>query len=455
MRFGMTTAALAAMLALAGCKQASESAAEQPREEQQAFALTPAVIAMRWQWLNPEINSFTFRETKKVFEYRDVRSGGVEVWDLPRAGGFAMPTIDFGGETRDYARFAEDTFTNAMLVLKDGRIVFEDYRNRMTPETRHVAFSMSKTITAMLVGIALERGEIDSLDDPAEKYVPQLAGAGYEGVTVRQILQMRSGVDYEERYDFGDNPSFAGRLHEQAIVLNRMRFAEGALETRQANTPGSTFNYSTLDTMVLGWVLEEATGETLEAQMEQRIWQPLGAEADAFWLADGPPGADGVEGRALNGMGFNATLRDFARLGQLLLDDGMRGEVRVLPEGWVGQMTAMLPTGGPLPGYGFLADRRRAGRIRGGRPRRAVHLRSPREPHGRRQTELLSPCRAGSRASGDLGILPSPGANIRALNTGQGAIRRGDGAIHPGRHPSGPIYARLIGSLFSRAFFLD
>lgn len=344
----VTTVALAALLALAGCDRTTEPAAEAPREEQQAFALTPAVIAMRWQWLNPEINSFTFRETKDVFEYRDVRHGG-ETWDLPRSGNFAMPRIEFGGETRDYARFAEDTFTNAMLVLKDGRIVFEDYRNRMTPETRHIAFSMSKTITAMLVGIAVERGEIGSLDDPAEKYVPRLAGTGYEGVTIGQILQMRSGVDYEERYDFGDNPSFAGRLHEQAIVLNRMRFADGALETRRANAPGSTFNYSTLDTMVLGWVLEEATGETLEAQTEERLWRPLGAEADGFWLADGPPGA----GRALNGMGFNATLRDFARLGQLMLDGGMRGEMRVLPEGWVGRMSAMLPTGGPMPGYGF------------------------------------------------------------------------------------------------------
>ena len=342
-----TAAALAAVLALAGCKRVDEPAVTSA-QEQQAFELTPAVIAMRWQLLNPEINSFTFRETKDVFEYRDVPAG-VEAWELPRAEGLAPPAIAFGGETRDYARFAEDTFTNAMLVLKDGQIVFEDYRNRMTPETRHVAFSMSKTITAMLTGIALDRGEIDSLEDPAEKYVPRLAGTGYGGVTIRQILQMRSGVDYEERYDFGDNPSFAGRLHEQAIVLNRMRFAEGALETRRANEPGSTFNYSTLDTMVLGWLLEEATGETLERQMRERIWEPLGAEADAFWLADGPPGA----GRALNGMGFNATLRDFARLGQLLLDDGMRGDTRILPEGWVAQMTAMLPTGGPMPGYGF------------------------------------------------------------------------------------------------------
>src|SRR5690606_12204870 len=137
--------------------------------------------------------------------------------------------------------------------------------------------------------------------------VPELKGTGYDGVTIRQIMQMRSGVDYEERYDFGANPSFAGKLHEQAIVLNKMRFASGALETKRANEPGSTFNYSTLDTMVLGWVLEQATGEKLETFTDTNLWQPLGAEADAFWLADGPPG----NGRALNGMGYNAVLRDY------------------------------------------------------------------------------------------------------------------------------------------------
>lgn len=341
-KFGMAAAALAAALALVGGKQAGDTVAG-PLQEQ-ASELTPAVIAMRWQWLNPEINSFTFRETKDVFEYRDVRRGG-EAWDLPSAESFAMP--------EGYEDWAERTFTNAFLVLRDGRIVFEDYRNRMTPETRHIGFSMTKTITAMLVGQALERGEIASLDDPATKYVPQLKGAGYDGVTIRQILQMRSGVAYQERYDFGDNPSFAGKLHEQAIVLNKQRFADGALETTRGNEPGSTFNYSTLDTMVLGWVLEEATGQKLEDLMESRIWQPMGAEFAGFFIADGPPGPDGVGGRALSGMGFNATLRDFARLGQMMLDGGMANEKRVLPKGWVSAMTAMKPTGAQMPGYGF------------------------------------------------------------------------------------------------------
>jgi CubicO group peptidase (beta-lactamase class C family) len=338
-KFGITAAALAAALALAGCMQAAEPAAGEP-SEQQAFELTPAVIAMRWQLLNPEVNSFTFRETKDVFEYRDVRRGG-EAWALPRTEGFAMPD--------GYEEWAERTFTNAFLVLRDGEIVFEDYRNRMTPETRHIGFSMTKTVTAMLVGQALGRGEIDSLDDPVAKYVPELANGGYGAATIRNLLEMRSGADIDERYDFGENPSLAGRIHESAIVRNEARFADFAVDVGSRAEPGSAFNYATLDTAVLGWVLEGATGQKLEDLMESRIWQPMGAEFDGFFIADGPPG----EGRALNGMGFNAALRDFARLGQLMLDGGMADGRRILPEGWVAQMTAMKPTGGEFPGYGL------------------------------------------------------------------------------------------------------
>ena len=334
----MTAAALAAVLAVAGCKRADAAAAIQ--EQQQAFEPTPAVIAMRWQLLNPEINSFTFREMKEVFEYRDVRRGE-GVWELPRAKGFAMPA--------GYEDWAQRTFTNAFLVLRDGEIVFEDYRNRMTPETRHIGFSMTKTITAMLVGQALERGELASLDDPVAKYVPELANGGYGKATIRNVLEMRSGADIDERYDFGDNPSLAGRIHETAIVRNEARFADFAVDVGSRAAPGSAFNYATLDTAVLGWVLEKATGQKLEDLMQSRLWQPMGAEFDGFFIADGPVGT----GRALNGMGFNAALRDFARLGQMMLDGGEANGTRVLPEGWVAAMTTMKPTGGPMPGYGL------------------------------------------------------------------------------------------------------
>ncbi|HSG57850.1 MAG TPA: serine hydrolase [Paracoccaceae bacterium] len=352
------TAALMA-LALVGCAAAGEdsppAAASAQFTEAETFGSLPpsaATIAMRWQLLNADVNAFTFRNTHDVFAFRTV-AAPAEARELAQGQAMALPAAMVDGAEADYAAWADRTFTNAFLVLKDGAVVFEDYRNRMTADTPHIAFSMTKTITAMLMGQALERGEIDSLDDLASKYVPALATGAYGRATLRNILEMRSGADIDERYDFGANPSLAGQIHETAIIRNERRFADFAVGLGSRTDPGSTFNYATLDTAVLGQVLEEATGQRFEDLMQDRLWQPIGAEYDGHFLADGPVGT----GRALNGMGFNATLRDFARLGQLMLDDGMVGETRVLPEGWVGQMTAMKPTGAPagagFPGYGF------------------------------------------------------------------------------------------------------
>lgn len=354
---GRWTAVLLAV-ALAGCGAQGDGAPAAAEGEfgaaETAGSLPPsaATIAMRWQWLNPEVNSFTFRNTQDVFAFRTV-TAPAEARELPQGAPLEMPAATVAGAQADYAAWADRTFTNAFMVLRDGQVVFEDYRNRMTADTPHIGFSMTKTVTAMLVGQALDRGEIDSLDDPAGKYVPALADGAYGRATVRNLLEMRSGADIEERYDFGANPSLAAQIHEQANIRNERRFADFAVGIASRAEPGSIFNYATLDTAVLGWVLEEATGERIEDLMQNRIWQPLGAEHDGHFIADGPVGV----GRALNGMGFNATLRDFARLGQLLLDDGMAGDTRVLPEGWVAQMTAMkptgLPAGGGFPGYGL------------------------------------------------------------------------------------------------------
>ncbi len=338
-------AVLAASVALAPVAVSAQSAPAGP---------SPAVIAMREQWLNPAINSFTFRDTNKVFESRAVPRSG-PVWPLATGPKLTMPAHQSGGQPMPYDAWADRTFTNALLVMRDGKIVFEDYRNKSDAATHFISFSMAKTITALLVGIALGEHKIRSLDDKAGEYVPELKSGGYGDATIRQILQMRSGVDYEERYDFGEHPSLAATIHTKAIVRNQMRFADPAMTIGKKTVPGSTFNYATLDTAVLGWILERATGEKLEAYTASHLWGPLGAETDAFWMADGPPGT----GRALNGMGYNAVLRDFARLGQLMLDGGKVGGTQVVPAGWVGQMTTMIPFAADyakkaeFKGYGF------------------------------------------------------------------------------------------------------
>lgn len=315
-------------------------------------APSPAVIAMRRQWLNPEINSFTFRDNDRLFETMAVKRGG-PVRPLATQPGFVMPSIAIDGVATDYAAFAERSFTNAFLVIRDGRIVFENYRNRAHADTRFISFSMAKSITALLLGLALESGHIRSLDDAVTDYVPELKGGGYEGVSLRHILQMRSGVDYEERYDFGATPSPAAVNHENAIVQNKVRFADSARTIGRKWQPGTRFNYATIDTAVLGWAIERATGQPIAALTQARLWEPAGMEADGYWLIDGPPGT----GRALSGMGYNATLRDFGRLGLLMLEDGTYGPRRILPAGWMKQATTMLPTGmegpGAMPGYGL------------------------------------------------------------------------------------------------------
>lgn len=311
------------------------------------------VVTMRQHWLDADINAFTFRNSAQMFETRLVPRAG-PVWELPRGETLSPPAYVFSGQHRSYADFAARTYTNAFLVIRDGKIVFEDYRNRSTEADHFISFSMAKSITSLLIGIALDKGHIRALDDPAGDYVPELKAGAYGDVTIRQLLQMRSGVDYEERYDFGDKPSMAALIHMNAIVLNKERFADRARTIGRAAAPGSRFNYATLDTAVLGWILERATKQPVAEFMASHLWGPAGMEAGGFWIADGPSGI----GRELTGMGYNARLRDFGRLGLLMLNDGMRGDRRVLPAGWMRQATAMLrfPDDNALGmrgGYGF------------------------------------------------------------------------------------------------------
>ena len=145
-------------------------------------------------------------------------------------------------------------------------------------------------------------------------------------------------MDYEERYDF-DNPGVAAANHNNSLVLNLTRFADAACAVGTKTRPGTMFEYKTLDTAVLGWLIENATGMTASAYMASRIWEPLGAELAGYFIMDGPPGT----GREFTGAGFNATLRDYARLGQMILDGGVANGRRILPADWVSQSTA--------PGY--------------------------------------------------------------------------------------------------------
>jgi CubicO group peptidase (beta-lactamase class C family) len=329
-------------------------------------SVPPALIEARKHMLEAPENMLTFHNADQLFQTRVVpRAGPVaplahDGTGLPETG---LPDAVIGGKRMSEDAWEDRTYTCAFLVMRDGRILHESYRNNTDAGTHFISFSMAKTITSMLVGIALDQGAIGSIDDAAVRYVPELKGSGYDGVTIRQLLEMRSGVDYEERYDFGAKPSIAAQIFLKAVVANTERFADMAPRLGRKWAPGSHFNYSTLDTAVLGWVLERATRTPLAAFTARYLWQPLGAESYGFWLADGSPGI----GREMNGMGYNATLRDFARLGAMMLDQGRFNGHQIVPAGWISAATAMIPTadpGTPAPpagvtnpfarsGYGF------------------------------------------------------------------------------------------------------
>lgn len=304
-----------------------------------------AVQQIRRSMLDAEVNALMFHNMDEIFTTRTVPRSG-PVWPLPRAD----RALDFKyqHEGREYTpeQFLERAFTNALLIVKDGRIVAEIYRNNTAESTRFIAWSMTKSIVGLLVGCAVQEGRIKSIDEPIAQYLPELRGGGYDGVTIKQVLQMRSGVDYEERYDFA-NPGVAARNHEQALVTNVVRFADVARTIKRAHAPGELWQYKTIDTAVLGWLIERVSGGTLAAYAARRLWEPLGAERDGFFIMDGEPGA----GREFSGAGFNATLRDFARIGMMMLGEGKANGRQIVPADWVRDSTRAA--GGPGPGYGY------------------------------------------------------------------------------------------------------
>jgi CubicO group peptidase (beta-lactamase class C family) len=292
-----------------------------------------AVQILRWQMLDNSVSSLMFRSMDTLFTTRTVARSG-PVWDLPHSDHALDFSYPWNGATLPADDFLERTYTNALLVMKDGRIVSEIYRNHTDANSRFIAWSMTKSLTSVLVGCALADGSIDSLDTPISDYLPELRGGGYEGVTIRQVMQMRSGVDYEERYDFG-NPGRAASNHIAALVRNTARFVDVARTLPRIHPPGEHFQYKTIDTAVLGWLVERATGGSVAAYTESCVWEPLGAEADGFYIMDGAPGV----GREFSGAGFNATLRDFARFGQMVLDGGVANGTRLVSEDWIAQST--------------------------------------------------------------------------------------------------------------------
>lgn len=248
---------------------------------------------------------------------------------LPRADAGPAIRYRYRGAGYTLQDYLERQRATGLLILKDGRIVAEHYRYGRRDDARFLSFSMAKSVTSLLVGIALERGAIASLDDPAARYARALEGTPYGATSIRHLLRMSSGITFTERYDGTDDVSRMGA----AFALS----PDGTLEilrTQQErhSPPGMVFRYAGAESEVLGRVLTGATGRSVAELTAQWLWAPMGAEHEAFWRT----GRDGHEGTA---GWFNASLRDWGRLGLLLARDGRVGERQVVPRDYLLEAT--------------------------------------------------------------------------------------------------------------------
>jgi CubicO group peptidase (beta-lactamase class C family) len=239
-----------------------------------------------------------------------------------------------------------------LLIVKDGVIQLERYQYERTQAHRFNSQSMAKSITALAIGIALGEGRIRSVDDRAEDYAPKLKGTLYGGTKLRDLLRMASGARYLQTYDFtGDTRRFFLEISRVGV--------EGAAQiiTERAAPPGTLFHYAGADSAILGAALRGAVGESLSAYLTPRLWQAIGAETSALWRAD----RTGLEVTFAN---FNATLRDYARLGTVLAYDGARPDdlkTQIIPReylldatDWHRQPPAFRPgKATPYFGYGY------------------------------------------------------------------------------------------------------
>jgi len=247
--------------------------------------------------------------------------------------------------------YLERQRATGVLVLQDGRIVAEHYRYGRKDDARFLSFSMAKSVTSLLVGIALEQGAIASLDDPAAMYARDLEGTAYGATSIRHLLRMSSGLTFTERYDGTDDVS---RMGHAAATSPRGTLDVLRTIADRHSPAGTQFRYASAETEVLGRVLVGATGRTLADLTAQWLWTPIGAEREAFWRTgrDGQEGASGY---------FNASLRDWGRLGLLLARDGRVGERQVVPREYLldatdpaRQPVAFQPRRAtPYLGYGY------------------------------------------------------------------------------------------------------
>jgi CubicO group peptidase (beta-lactamase class C family) len=297
----------------------------------------------------PEQQVAGYRNIDKIFPTRAIIADET-VLALPEAlvdlGDVTIRTED---STMTLDEYFEQQNVAGLLVIKDGRITYERYGLGNTPDSRWISFSVTKSVVSMLVGAAIHDGYIDSVDEMVSDYLPRLKGSPYDQSTIRNIMQMASGVEWNE--DYADPASDVNSASWQTVAL----YDYLGRKQREA-APGSEFNYNTAETNLVGTLLRSAIGNNLSTYLEEKIWRPFGMESDAYWTLTEPGGGE------FGGCCINATLRDYGRLGLFALAEGHLADgTAVLPDRWMVESTTPSAA---YPGYGYMWWLSKAGAYR-------------------------------------------------------------------------------------------
>ncbi|MFT3761501.1 MAG: serine hydrolase [Pseudoxanthomonas sp.] len=304
----------------------------------------------------PNVQAYGYRIVDKLFNSRVIDKASVPA---PLVYGNRLEIeYEAGGSRYGIPGFMDRNAISGLLVIKDGAVVVERYGLGLQPHDRWSTMSTVKSITATLVGVAVNDGAIASLDDKVTNYVPALAGSAYQDVSIRNLLTMSSGIEWNE--DYADKQSHVNRYSKSLAdgvpggVLALLR------ELPRIHAPGKHWHYNTGDTFLLGAALRSAVGMPLAQYMSSRIWGPCGMEFDAFYTLESP---DGLE---IGGSRAGIALRDFGRFARFVLDEGRVDAASLLPQGWNDEAAAMSfvfddkhrsespdIVSGSLSGYGY------------------------------------------------------------------------------------------------------
>ncbi|WP_374526035.1 serine hydrolase domain-containing protein [Sphingopyxis sp.] len=307
----------------------------------------PATTQQKTDQLPKDLNVLFWTQDQRDAAFRTMETVPKVVVHTIKAGGPVYPLpqgkpIDLGLDVDAYMAKQRNA---GLIIVQDGKVRLEKYALGYGAVGRWTSFSVAKSFTSTLVGAAVKDGSIKSLDDKVTTYIPGLRGSAYDDVSVRQLLTMTSGVKWNE--DYTDPKSDVAQFNLQKPVAGE-DITVSYMKTLPREAPaGSKWVYKTGETNLIGVLVSSATGKTLSDYMSEKVWKPFGMERDAVWML-------GPTGHEISGCCISASLKDYARFGQFILNGGIAGGQKILPDDWLPSATTkQADIDFPGRGYGY------------------------------------------------------------------------------------------------------